>query len=61
MIYFFKNCLAIDMKIASNYLNFVNSSLLDRLRILAILLSKFKRFNQILFPPEIMKKPLYFS
>ena len=49
------------MKIASNYLNFVNSSLLDRLRILSILLSKFKRFNQILFPPEIMKKPLYFS
>ena len=49
------------MKIANNYMNFVSSSLLDRLQILAILLSKFKRFNQILFPPEIMKKPFYFS
>lgn len=56
------------MKIASNYMlpsfsvdkNFVSSSLLDRLQILAIL-SKFKRFIQIQFPPEIMKKPLYFS
>ena len=46
------------MKIASNYLNFVNSSLLDRLRILAILLSKFKRFNSI--PPRNYEKTFVF-